>query len=79
MFAKLCGGSDTPLVTMKCVFINRSPDVVIDHTDGGSCEGEKEFETKSCCCFQWRRRRRPQNENKLATTLSNVSVEELPV
>jgi hypothetical protein len=72
MFAKLCGGSDTPIVTMKCIFVNRSPDVVIDHTDGGG-EGEN-FETKSCCCFQWRRR---QNENMLTTiNNNNVNVEE---
>jgi hypothetical protein len=75
MFAKLCGGGDTPWVTLKCIFINRSPNVTIDHTDGdGGGEKEENFKTKSCCCFQ--RRRRPQNENELTTTMNNVNVKE---
>jgi hypothetical protein len=82
MLGKLCGGGDTPWVTLKCIFINRSPNVTVDHTDGagGDEKEEENFETKSCCCFQWLRRR-PQNENELTTTtlMSNENVKETTV
>ena len=49
-----------PWITFRCMFINRSSDVAVDHTDGGSGSGdaEKDWEMKNCCCFAWRRHRR---------------------
>jgi hypothetical protein len=78
MLSKLCGGGDTPWVTFRCIFMNRSSDVTVDHTDSGNGgaeeEEEKDWEVKNCCCFAWRRRRRrqPRNENAPATTMTNV-------
>jgi hypothetical protein len=54
MGAKLCAGNDTPWVTFKCVFINRSTNVDIDGTDGAD---ESDDRIKQCCCIRWRRRK----------------------
>ena len=68
---KLCGGSDTPWVTFKCVFVNSSSNVAVvtDRVDGENNEGgddEYEYKIRRFCCIQWMsKKRRVPNENML--------------
>ena len=79
-FSKLFWGSDKPLIKVRCVFINRSNDVVVgeDGVDGGtaSISGEEQNEEedntdyKTVGCIQWRRK------GKMKTTVvENENIE----
>jgi hypothetical protein len=61
------GSGDTPIVTMKCIFVNRSSAVEIDLKDGKG--EEQEYEIKKFCCFQWLRRK--ENETSTTTGIEN--------
>ena len=60
-FSELLGG-DKPLIKVRCVFINRSNDVVVgeDGVDSGSASIDTDTDTdtgyRSVGCIQWRRK-----------------------
>ena len=75
MGAKLCAGNDTPWITFKCVFINRSTNVDVggaDGTDGAQAVEDDTYEIRQCCCIQWRR---PKSE-KSQTIANEMSKEQ---
>jgi hypothetical protein len=69
-FSGLLGG-DKPLIKVRCVFINRSNDVVVgeDGVDSGSASSDTDTEYRSVGCIQWRQKEKmrtpvvAENEN----------------
>jgi hypothetical protein len=61
MGAKLCAGNDTPWITFKCVFVNRSTNVDVG-TDGTDGAGKSDDKIGRFCCIQWRRHRKNAKE-----------------
>jgi hypothetical protein len=74
-FSKIFG-SDKPLIKVRCVFINRSNDVVVgeDGVDAGddciSCEEEDNTDYKTVGCIQWRRKGKTKT-----TVMENENIE----
>ena len=80
MGQKLClGGSDTPLVTFRCILINRGPNVKIDIPDGGvdQTAAEDEESVQQFCCVQWRHRRAKRKRNDDDGLLNNENIHEI--
>jgi hypothetical protein len=73
MGSKIRKDGDTPWVTFKCIFVNKSNNVEVgDFADGGLNEEEEEIENTTGRCLLRKKRQKWQQEKKQMETMEKL-------